>query len=209
VSNQPSPADPVLVGRIIRPRGIIGEVVVEPLSDRPSRFEAGAELWVGEKCLAVARARPDKDRWVLQFDGVTCREAAEELRGAELEVDASSLPPLDDDHYYFHDLVGCCVEDVQGSRLGRVTGVVPGVPGWLEIDHESKSALVPMVRAFVREVDLDGKRIVIDPPVGLLEASGIDRTAGNEEGVAGGGVAGAATREDGADIRKGIEVDAV
>ena len=203
MSSPLSPADPVLVGRVIRPRGLRGEVIVEPLSDHPSRFEAGAELWLGGNSLIVAKARPDKERWVLLFEGVTSRDEAEELRGGELVVDASSLPLLDDDRYYFHDLVGCCLEDSGGTRLGTVTGVVPGTPGWLEIDHDGKTALVPMVRAFLREVDLEGNRIVIDPPAGLLEASGM---AG--EGVVSEGVAGAA-EDDRAKSSTRVEVDAV
>lgn len=204
MSSPSSPADPVLVGRIIRPRGLIGEVIVEPLSDSPSRFEAGAELWLGEVSLIVARARPDKERWVLLFEGVTSRDEAEKLRGGELEVDASSLPSLDEDRYYFHDLVGCCLEDPAGTSLGKVTGVVPGTPGWLEVDHDGKTALVPMVRVFLMEVDLAGKRIVFDPPTGLLEAGGMA-----SEGVAAEKVSGVATTGDCAKRSKRAEVDAV
>ncbi len=205
MSSPLSPADPVLVGRVIRPRGLRGEVVVEPLSDHPSRFEAGAELWLGGSFLTVAKARPDKERWVLLFEGVTSRDEAEELRGGELVVDASSLPPLDDDRYYFHDLVGCRLEDSGGTCLGTVTGVVPGTPGWLEIDHDGKTALVPMVKAFLREVDLEGNRIVIDLPTGLLEASGVAGV-----GVVGGEVAGVgAAEDDRAKSSTRAEVDAV
>jgi len=209
VSSQLPPTDPVLVGRVIRPRGIIGEVIVEPLSDHPSRFEAGAELWLDENCMTVAESRHDKGRWILLFDGLTSRDAAEELRGGELVVDASALPPLDDDRYYFHDLVGCCLEDSRGTCLGMVTGVVPGIPGWLEIDHEGKSALIPMVRAFLREVDLAAKRIELDPPTGLLEASGLADKVGDSEDVDSEGVAGAGTPEDGVESSNRVEVDAV
>jgi 16S rRNA processing protein RimM len=204
VSSSLSPADPVLVGRVIRPRGIIGEVIVEPLSDHPSRFEAGVEIWLAGSPLTIAKARPDKDRWVLLFEGVTSIEEAEKLRGGELVVDAASLPPLDDDHYYFHDLVGCCLEDSGGTRLGTVTGVVPGTPGWLEVDHDGKSALVPMVRAFLMEVDLAAKRIVMDPPAGLFEASGVAIGGASNEKTAGHGAGG-----DGAESSKRAEIDAV
>lgn len=209
-----SPADPVLVGRVIRPRGIIGEVIVEPLSDQPSRFEVGAELWLGGSSLIVTKARPDKDRWVLLFEGVTSIEDAEKLRDGELVVDASSLPPLDDDHYYFHDLVGCCLEDSSGASLGTVRGVVPGTPGWLEVDHDGKIALVPMVRAFLIEVDLAAQRIIIDPPAGLFEASGVAAQGATVEGMAGDGAlgergVGADMADDHAESRKAVDVDAV
>jgi 16S rRNA processing protein RimM len=187
---------------VIRPRGIIGEVIVEPLSDHPSRFEEGAELWLDGCPLTIAKARRDKDRWVLLFEGVTSMDEAEKLRGGELVVDASSLPPLEDNNYYFHDLVGCCLEDSGGTRLGVVTGVVPGTPGWLEVDHDGKTALVPMVHAFLMEVDLEDKRIVIDPPAGLFEASGIAIGAAPSEEVAGAG-------GDGAENTERVEIDAV
>ena len=170
--SQGPPTDPVLVGRVIRPRGLIGELIIEPLSDHPSRFEAGAELWLGETAMTIAKARPDGQRWVVLFEGVSSRDEAEVLRGSELVVDSSSLSPLDDDSYYFHDLVGCRLEDSEGTYLGTVTGVVPGTPGWLEFDRDGKSALIPMVRAFLSEVDIAGRRIVLDPPAGLVDASG-------------------------------------
>jgi 16S rRNA processing protein RimM len=168
------------VGLVIRPRGIAGEVVVEPLSDHPSRFEAGAQVWLDGAAMSIASARPDGSRWVLLFEGVTSREAAEALRGSELLVDSSLLPPLDEGSYYLHDLIGCSVEEVGGARLGTVTGVVPGAPGWLDIEDDGRSALVPMVRAFLRVVDLEEKRIVIDPPAGLIEACAAVTKAEND-----------------------------
>jgi 16S rRNA processing protein RimM len=130
------------------------------------------QVWIGDSLMTIARARFDGSRWVLLFEGVSTRDAAEALRNRELLVDSSDLLPLEEHTYYLHDLVGCSVEDSAGEPFGTVKGVIPGSPGWLDIDDEGQSALIPMVREFLREVDLEEKRIVIDPPEGLIEASG-------------------------------------
>ena len=160
-----------MVGRVVRPWGIAGDVVVEPMTDNPSRFQSGAQMWVGEELCTVSSARRDRERWVVRFEGVGDRDAAEALRGAELVVDVSALQPLAGDQYYVHELIGCRVESPEGESLGTVTGVVPGPRDWLEVEGEGGKALLPMAREFLRSVDVEARRIVLDPPDGLIEAT--------------------------------------
>ena len=167
-----APSDPAVVGRIVRPHGLAGEVVVAPVDPSPVSFEPGSAYWLGGRRLLVTRARVDnKGRWVIAFEGVADRDAAEEIRGTELVVETDELPELETDHYYIHDLVGCRVEDTVGDDLGEVVGVRSGPQDRLEIERQGHRSLVPMARALLREVDLQGRRIVIDPPPGLAEAT--------------------------------------
>ena len=167
-----APSDPAVVGRIVRPHGLAGEVVVAPVDASPVSFERGSIFWLDGRWLAVTRARVDnKGRWVIALEGIAHRDAAEEMRGTELVVEADELPELGNDHYYIHDLVGCRVEDTAGDDLGEVVAVVPGPQDRLEIERHGHRSLVPMARALLKEVDLQARRIVIDPPPGLAEAT--------------------------------------
>ena len=165
--------DPAIVGRIVRPHALAGELVVEPMSESSMAFEAGSRLWVDGRWMTVLRSRANRGRFVVLLEGIADRDAAEEMRDVELFVESEALPQLDSDRYYVHDLVGCRVEDGEGALLGQVVGVVPGPQDWLEIEKEGVRGLVPMAREIIREVDLEGKRIVVDPPKGLFDATAL------------------------------------
>ena len=163
------------IGRIVRPQGNRGEVVVVPETDRPeARFAVGEEMTLrqaGEdRPIRVRESRPQGGRWIVGFEGVVSIDDAEALRGGELVIDDSRLGPLEAGQYYMHDLVGCAVETVRGDRVGTVTRVdrKVGVP-LLAVATSRGEALVPFVETICRTVDLERRRIVIDPPEGLLE----------------------------------------
>ena len=152
------------LGSIGRPHGVHGEVTVTLRTDRPERTEPGAVLYAGDRKLVVVSARPHQGRWLVRFDGVTDRDAAEELRGAALVGE-----PLDDPgegRVWVHELVGAEARDVHGNVLGRVTAVeVNPAHDLLVVDE---SVLVPMV--FV--VDQEPGVVIVDPPDGLLDVNG-------------------------------------
>lgn len=120
------------------------------------------------RTLVVENARPHRDRFLVKFEGVETREDAEAIRGT-LFVPSTEVRELDDDEFWEHDLVGCDVFDVDGRSLGSVTAIVPGpAQDLLEIDTARGPGLVPFVREIVRETDVGARRVVIDPPEGLL-----------------------------------------
>ena len=165
------PTDPAIVGRVARPHGLSGEVVVKPSNEGSSTFEPGSRLWLNDGWTSVLRCRPDRGRFVVLLEGIEDRDAAESVRGAELMIDGVELPQLEADRYYVHDLVGCRVEDAGGEFLGEVVAVVPGPRDWLEVEKDGTIGLVPMAREILEGVDLDAKRIVVNPPEGLLDAT--------------------------------------
>lgn len=153
----------LLVGRIVRAHGLTGEVVVDLLSSETDvRLSAGAELLRvdGSPPLRVLASRPFQGKWLVRFEGVTDRDSADRVRGVELHGE-----PLDvDDALWVHELIGAAVVDTAGSVRGTVAAVVANpADDLLELDS---GALVPVT--FVVGWD-DERRVVVDPPEGLLE----------------------------------------
>lgn len=147
------------IGRVTRPHGLRGEVVVRLVTDRVERLAEGSVLHTDRGDLVVAAARPHQDRWIVRFEGVASREAADALRGAVLRAE-----PLDEpDELWVHELVGSEVVTVGGRAAGRCVALVANpASDLLELEG---GALVPV--AFV--VSRERGRVTIDPPEGLLE----------------------------------------
>ncbi|MBI4262937.1 MAG: ribosome maturation factor RimM [Acidobacteria bacterium] len=167
--------DMVLVGRIARPHGLRGQVVVNPETDfAGQRFRTGARLWTrsasGDEPLVVSSVRFQAGRPVIGFEGKSSLDAVERLAGMELRVPEEALQPLEPGRYYEHQLVGCAVESVSGERVGRVVRVEGGPGGSrLVVEGGRGEVLIPFAAEISVSVDVDTKKILIDPPEGLLE----------------------------------------
>lgn len=151
------------VGRVVKAHGLRGEVVVHPISNRPERFEPGAQLWADDRVLTIATVRPHQHRWLVRFEGVDDRSAAEAMRGTVLTGEPLGDAP--EGEVWVHELVGAEVFDRQGTALGRVVAVEAN-PAHDLLVLES-GALVPIV--FVTETRPGA--VVVDPPEGLLEVN--------------------------------------
>lgn len=164
-----------LVGRIARAHGNKGQVIVNPDSDFPEeRFRPGATVFLLRsgrvEPMTIATVRFQHDRPVIGFDGVATMNDAEALAGFELRVPREQLAVLPPGMYYHHDLVGCHVITVGGQAVGVVTAVEDGGGGSrLVVEGVRGEILVPLATEICRTIDTVGKRIVIDPPEGLLE----------------------------------------
>ena len=145
----------VVVGRVGRPHGLDGSFFVEAPSDDPRWFEVGARLLAaGGEVEVVGARRGSGGRPVVLLD----RRVP---RGSLLEVPRDALPPTAEGEYYTFELVGLEVVEEGGRGLGRVRAVVPGVANdALELDG---GALLPLVEACVRDIDLGGQRILVAP----------------------------------------------
>ncbi|MFB9234302.1 ribosome maturation factor RimM [Plantactinospora siamensis] len=186
------------VGRIGRPHGIRGEVTVEVRTDEPeARFAPGSVLRTDSGAAAaraaVAGAALDPDardlvrvpaeltveaiRWhqgrlLVTFAGVPDRNVAEALRDVLLQVESAEVAPPDDpDEFHDHQLIGLAVVDPSGEPLGEVAGIDHAPASDLIVLRrpEGRTALVPFVKAIVPEVDLAGRRVVVDAPPGLFD----------------------------------------
>jgi 16S rRNA processing protein RimM len=119
--------------------------------------------------LVVENARPHRDRFLVKFEGVTSREDAEHLRGT-LYVPASEARQLGDDEFWERDVVGCEVITTDDVSVGPVSAIIPGpAQDLLEVATPKGKRLVPFVEEIVVSVDTVKRRILIQPPEGLLE----------------------------------------
>jgi 16S rRNA processing protein RimM len=166
--------DLIAIARIARPRGVRGELVAEILTDFPERFEGLKHATAvlpdgGKRELKIQNAWFQNDRVVLKFEGIESIEAGEELRDAEICVPESETVELEDGEFFDWQLEGCTAVTVDGEPLGTVKELMrTGGTEVLVIEGE-KEYLVPFAESICTEVDIENKRIVIDPPEGLLE----------------------------------------
>ncbi|HEX6685878.1 MAG TPA: ribosome maturation factor RimM [Candidatus Limnocylindrales bacterium] len=161
------------VGQIVRPHGVRGEVIVAVRTDEPDlRFREGAVFVAGSSRLTVASARPHLGRLIVIFDEVPDREAAEAVRGQVLEVDSESIEaPADPEEFHDHQLVGLEVVDMQGVSLGSIQRVehAPASDLLVVALADGRTGYIPFVKAIVPTVDLPNKKVIVDPPGGLLD----------------------------------------
>jgi 16S rRNA processing protein RimM len=156
-------ADSVTIGIVLRPHGIRGEVVVEPLTDNEDRFSTLTEVRLVRPqgptvLLKVASMFPHKGRLVIQFGGITSIEDAETLRAAELRIPLASLPALPAGSYYHHELRGLDVRVESGQSIGKVTDLweTGATPVLVIQDARARETLLPLVDAYIIEVDVKG-----------------------------------------------------
>jgi 16S rRNA processing protein RimM len=164
-----------LVGRIARAHGRRGQVIVNVESDFPEeRFRPDATLFVNRggvvTALTLTTVRFQHDRPVVGIAGVETMNDAEALAGCELRVPVDELAGLPSGTFYRHDLIGCHVQ----TGAGIAVGVVQDVEGSLNmsrlvVQSADGEVLIPLVTAICTNIDVAAKRIVIDPPAGLLE----------------------------------------
>jgi 16S rRNA processing protein RimM len=164
----------VTVGRIGRPHGIRGDVVVGVRTDEPElRFAKGSRLDtdpVGLGPLTVAGTKWHSGELLVRFEGISDRDAAAELRGTWLRVDSATIaPPEDPDEFRDADLVGLSVRTVGGTAVGIVDDVLHSGQDVLVVKSaDGREIMIPFVKPFVPEVSVASGFLVIDPPDGLL-----------------------------------------
>ena len=169
--------DLVAVARVVRTRGLRGEVVADLLTDFPERFDELEELIAltpqgKRKTLFIEEHWFQKRRIILKFAEYDSVEASTDLIGCELTVPESERVKLEEDEFYDWELEGCRVETIEGKQLGQVTGVIrTGGVEVLVIDNpnEKREHLIPLAEAICVEISIEEKLIRVDPPEGLLE----------------------------------------
>jgi 16S rRNA processing protein RimM len=163
----------VTIGRVGRPHGIRGEVTIEVRTDEPERyFLDDHSIDVDGKSMVITRAHWHGQRMLLSFAGIDDRTAAEQLRGAILTAERpDDQQPEDPDNFYDASLIGSRVERENGDLVGELSEIVhlPAQDLLVVTNEHGREFLVPFVTEIVPVVDVDQKRIVIDPPPGLLE----------------------------------------
>ena len=168
---EPETASPVLVAKIIKPHGIRGEVVLESWTDVEGRLENRPAFLLIDRGQVLREITVETRRFIMgrpvfKFTGVSSRTEAELLRNMELGIPEEELGDLPPNQYFIFHLIGMNVVLKDGNEAGKVQDVISTDGGdLLELDN---GALVPFIDEICLDVDLENKRIVIDPPAGLL-----------------------------------------
>ena len=171
-----------IVGRVRRAHGIHGELVIEPLTDVPDAvFAPGRRVFAGTKdgdlapdarALVVEESRPFKGGgWIVAFTGIADRTEAERWRERYVLAPKDELTPVAEHEVYLHDLLGLSVVRVASLEpVGHVMDVYELPQGiMLDVRRPKGSVLIPFRSEVVTQVDLAGRRLIIDPPEGLIE----------------------------------------
>jgi len=172
----------IIVGDVIRPHGIRGELSIDSYADSPSYFAPGARLRLAPpdrpergRDYVVRAVREHKGRFLITFDGVPDRTAAETLRGLAVCVLRDDLPPAAPDDIYLDELIGVRVRLAGAAADAPDLGVIEDVQDtgggelWRIRDATGREILFPATPQFVPHVDIEAGCVVIDPPPGLLE----------------------------------------
>lgn len=163
----------IVIGKIVAPHGVRGDIRIMPLTDRPEQFLNLSYLLLEDgRQLTVKAARFHKRMVLVSTKEITTMNDAELLRDKKILIRAEDLPPLEEGRFYVADLIGLPVFDEEGKQLGTfkdsiTTGsndvYIVAVPG-------SKDLLIPALKIYVREINLQEKRIVVNLPEWTDEA---------------------------------------
>ena len=172
--------DLLLMGYFGRAHGVSGEVKVFPETDDPQRFLSLEHVFVGatadetrEYAIESARFQMLKGRTIalLKLDGISTREEAEALSRVGVFAAQSDLPPLADGEVFVHDMIGMeVVEEGEDEPIGTVRDVLKGAQLLIVVARDGRpDVLIPDVPAIVIDVDIENRRITVDPPEGLID----------------------------------------
>jgi len=165
----------VAIGKVVKSQGTRGEVRVLPLTDFPHRFDDLKEAYLtggNKECLKVCleKVRHQRGMIIIKFRGVETRGESQALVGKMLQLERKDLIPLKESSYYIFQIVGLKVVTEEGNLIGEVEEVLkfPGQDIYL-VKGEEYETWIPAVKEIVRQIDLEGRKMVIRPIPGLLE----------------------------------------
>jgi 16S rRNA processing protein RimM len=163
--------DHLVVGRIVRPHGIRGELIVEPYSETIRSLEAGSVVFIKspENPYTILALRNHRNRLILRIEGCEDREAAEGFRGTELQIPTPDTEPLPEGVYYRWQILGLTVKEDTGRLLGTVAEILETGANDVYIvrGDDTREILVPAIKDVILEVDLERGQILVQLPDGL------------------------------------------
>lgn len=162
----------LVAGKLTRPHGVRGEMLMEIHTDFPDRLKSGSQVFLGEhhKPHMIRSARGHSVGLIVAFDGYTNPEMAGQLRNQLVYVPSDNLPPLPEGDYYHHQLLGLRVKTTQDEELGEVEQILQTGANDVVLvrAHSGGEILIPYIDEVVREIDLDKGQITIELLPGLL-----------------------------------------
>jgi 16S rRNA processing protein RimM len=165
------------VGKIVNTHGIRGEIRVISTTDFPEeRYAKGNSLFIflqNEKDpieVKVSGHRVHKNFDLLTFEGYSNVNHVERFKGATVRIPEEQHGELNEGEFYYHEIIGCSVETVDGEKLGKIKEILSTGANdvWVIQRNGVKDALIPYIKDVVQKIDIDNKLIIIQPMEGLL-----------------------------------------
>ncbi len=171
------PPDLTEAGSVAKPHGVRGELCVDLFTDSPAFLDGVVDLFLQAaegppRLFALLSWREHHGRVLVRLKGVEDRNQADTLRGCVVLLRTGDLPPLGEDEVYLHELIGCQVSLPDGADLGVIRDILPTSAEqevWSIETPDGREVLFPAHEDSVLDVDLEQRRIRIEPPQGLLD----------------------------------------
>ena len=165
------------VGKIVNTHSLKGEVKVISSTDfEEQRFEKGTELLITRgnqvvKEVTVESYRTHKNNLLVNFVGIDSIEEAEKLKNLQIKIDSDNIGELEENEFYFHEIIGCEVFDENGKSLGEISEILtPGANDvWVIKSQNGKEILIPYIEDVVKKIDVENKKIDIEVMEGLID----------------------------------------
>ena len=154
--------DRITVAIVLKPQGIRGEIKVKAMTDSADDLTAFKSILIDGVAYSVLSVRAQGEFAYLGLKGIADRNAAELLRGKEIEVEREEMPSLPDGRYYIADLIGCTVVNERGDILGTVTDVTPAKTDIFTIEAAGKSIMFAAADGVISTVDEGSKKITVN-----------------------------------------------
>jgi len=162
------------VGKIINTHGVKGEVKVYPLTNNIYRFDQLKKVYLGKDKLKVEveKIRYHKEMVIIKFMGINDINQIISFKDDFIYVDEEDRIELPEGHYFIYDIIGCIVYNTHGEKIGTVVDVIQSASNDVYVVKEydiDKEYLIPAIKEFIIHVDVDKKKIIIDPIEGMIE----------------------------------------
>ena len=162
------------VGKIRRPHGVSGEVLVELLTDFPERLVRDKVLFIGanKERVVIRSSRQHADGILLAFTGFDDPESIGQYRNQLLYVAGTDIPELPEGEYYYHELLDLSVVEEDGHELGRIAEIIETGANdvYVVIDESGRELLIPVIPDVIREMDLDAGVVTVRLLPGLIDS---------------------------------------
>jgi 16S rRNA processing protein RimM len=152
------------VGRVLRPHGVRGELLLEALTDFPERLAEKEVVYLGEAAVphALKRARIHRTQLLIQLEDCVTLEAADALRGQLVQIQEAQAAPLPPGQYYQHQVIGLEVVTETGENLGSVTDILEtGANDVYVVTGTAGELLLPALSSVILQIDLEAHRMVV------------------------------------------------
>ncbi|MDQ7784712.1 MAG: ribosome maturation factor RimM [Desulfomonilaceae bacterium] len=159
----------IIIGQVLKPFGIRGELRIRPFTESLYAFERSSTLFFDQSPHHVIGIRGHKGVVLVSLKGIDTPEKASELVGRLVKTEEENLPAKEEDEFYWFELIGMRVRTKEGDDLGEVVQIIPtGANDVLSVQGGYGEVLLPMIDEVVLEVDTDTGIIVVDPLDGMI-----------------------------------------